>query len=157
MSLSAYLPPDRCRALQARQQLPGRTSGAALFADISGFTSLTKSWHVLWFTAGMDCRPTWRLIWAMLFRAYLSSTAYSLGQPPQPLCWRVNRSLDHANWFCFRPCMTYNSRLMFLETLHDYYLCARCALRPKSLVVNVCESDMQTVKCYEFAIISANS
>lgn len=42
MSLSAYLPPDRRRALQAGQQLPDRTSGAALFADISGFTPLTE-------------------------------------------------------------------------------------------------------------------
>ncbi len=42
MSLSAYLPPDRRRALQMGQQLPDRTSGAALFADVSGFTPLTE-------------------------------------------------------------------------------------------------------------------
>lgn len=43
MSLSAYLPPDRRRALQTGQQLPDRASGAALFADISGFTPLTEN------------------------------------------------------------------------------------------------------------------
>jgi adenylate cyclase len=42
MALSAYLPQDRLRALAKGEQLPGRTSGAALFADISGFTLLTE-------------------------------------------------------------------------------------------------------------------
>lgn len=58
----------------------------------------------------------------------------SLGQPLQPLCWRMNRSLHHANWFCFRPCVTYNSRLMFLATLHAFRPRARRDLKLKSLV-----------------------
>ena len=43
MSLDAYLPEDRLRALMHNAPLPDRTSGSALFADISGFTSLTES------------------------------------------------------------------------------------------------------------------
>ena len=42
-SLSAYLPQDRIRALAQGQSLPDRAHGTALFADISGFTSLTES------------------------------------------------------------------------------------------------------------------
>lgn len=41
-TLSVYLPQDRRVALLNNSRLPGRTSGAALFADISGFTSLSK-------------------------------------------------------------------------------------------------------------------
>ena len=41
-NLSAYLPQDRCLALRRGEALPERTSGAALFADISGFTPLTE-------------------------------------------------------------------------------------------------------------------
>jgi len=40
-SLSAFLPLDRRFALAADRQLPDRVQGAALFADISGFTPLT--------------------------------------------------------------------------------------------------------------------
>jgi predicted ATPase/class 3 adenylate cyclase len=40
--LSVYLPQDRCLALARGETLPERTSGAALFADISGFTPLTE-------------------------------------------------------------------------------------------------------------------
>src|SRR5262245_27839306 len=43
MSLAAYLPDDRRRALAQGRDLPDRTSGAALFADISGFTPLTEA------------------------------------------------------------------------------------------------------------------
>ncbi len=39
---AAYLPRDRLRALASGQELPERTSGSALFADISGFTALTS-------------------------------------------------------------------------------------------------------------------
>jgi len=39
--LYPYLPVDRRHALFTGRSLPGRTSGAALFADISGFTPLT--------------------------------------------------------------------------------------------------------------------
>ncbi len=39
--LAAYLPMDRCHALATGATLPDRTTGAALFADISGFTPLT--------------------------------------------------------------------------------------------------------------------
>ncbi len=39
--LSVYLPIDRRQALAKGQSLPERTHGAALFADISGFTPLT--------------------------------------------------------------------------------------------------------------------
>jgi predicted ATPase/class 3 adenylate cyclase len=40
---SAYLPRDRLAALAAGRMLPERVHGAALFADISGFTSLTEA------------------------------------------------------------------------------------------------------------------
>jgi class 3 adenylate cyclase/predicted ATPase len=42
-SLSVYLPQDRLRALARGEPLPDRTTGSALFADISGFTSLTEA------------------------------------------------------------------------------------------------------------------
>jgi len=42
MSLTAYLPQDRLRALVRGQILPERTSGSAMLADISGFTPLTE-------------------------------------------------------------------------------------------------------------------
>ena len=41
--LSVYLPMDRQHALARGEALPDRTSGAALFADISGFTSLSAA------------------------------------------------------------------------------------------------------------------
>ena len=40
--LASYLPQDRLRALARGQDLPDRARGAALFADISGFTPLTE-------------------------------------------------------------------------------------------------------------------
>ena len=43
MALSTYVPQDRLRALASRETLPDRTSGSALFADISGFTPLTEA------------------------------------------------------------------------------------------------------------------
>lgn len=39
----AYIPTDRRLALAAGQELPERCAGAALFADISGFTPLTEA------------------------------------------------------------------------------------------------------------------
>jgi len=39
----AYIPMDRRHALATGHQLPDRTNGAALFADISGFTPLTEA------------------------------------------------------------------------------------------------------------------
>ncbi len=42
-ALLAYLPEDRARALARGVGLPNRTHGAALFADISGFTPLTEA------------------------------------------------------------------------------------------------------------------
>src|SRR6266540_1462619 len=42
MPLHLYLPQDRLRALARGEILPDRTSGAALFADIPGFTALTE-------------------------------------------------------------------------------------------------------------------
>lgn len=39
----AYIPMDRRQAMQRGQQLPERVAGAALFADISGFTQLTEA------------------------------------------------------------------------------------------------------------------
>lgn len=42
-SLHTYLPQDRQRALSRGASLPDRTHGAALFADISGFTTLTET------------------------------------------------------------------------------------------------------------------
>jgi predicted ATPase/class 3 adenylate cyclase len=39
----AYIPMDRRQALARSEQLPDRASGAALFADISGFTPLTEA------------------------------------------------------------------------------------------------------------------
>ncbi len=41
--MSACIPSDRLRALARGETLPDRTSGAALFADISGFTPLTEA------------------------------------------------------------------------------------------------------------------
>jgi class 3 adenylate cyclase/tetratricopeptide (TPR) repeat protein len=41
--LAAYLPQDRLRALARSAELPGVCTGAALFSDISGFTSLTEA------------------------------------------------------------------------------------------------------------------
>jgi adenylate cyclase len=43
-ALLAYLPADRRVCLARGQTLPDRARGAALFADISGFTSLTEQW-----------------------------------------------------------------------------------------------------------------
>ncbi len=40
--LDSYIPFDRRAALTHAERLPDRTSGAALFADISGFTALTE-------------------------------------------------------------------------------------------------------------------
>jgi len=40
---SAYIPRDRRRALAAGIELPSRVQGAALFADISGFTPVTEA------------------------------------------------------------------------------------------------------------------
>ena len=42
-NLSVYIPMDRRQALAHGQSLPDHTQGAALFADISGFTTLTES------------------------------------------------------------------------------------------------------------------
>jgi len=42
-ALSVYIPMDRRQALAKGQTLPDRTQGAALFADISGFTPLTEA------------------------------------------------------------------------------------------------------------------
>jgi len=41
--LSAYIPQDRRQALAEGVALPDRMVGAALFADISGFTPLTEA------------------------------------------------------------------------------------------------------------------
>jgi class 3 adenylate cyclase/predicted ATPase len=43
MTLQIYIPQDRLRALARSESLPDRTNGAALFADISGFTPLTEA------------------------------------------------------------------------------------------------------------------
>ena len=40
--LGSYLPQDRLRALANNTTLPDRTNGSAIFADISGFTTLTE-------------------------------------------------------------------------------------------------------------------
>jgi adenylate cyclase len=42
-SLATYIPMDRRQAIVRAQSLPDRTSGAVLFADISGFTPLTEA------------------------------------------------------------------------------------------------------------------
>jgi predicted ATPase/class 3 adenylate cyclase len=42
-SLHAYIPSDRCLALARGVDLPDQAIGAALFADISGFTPLTEA------------------------------------------------------------------------------------------------------------------
>lgn len=41
--LSAYIPRDRLFALAGGESLPDRASGAVLFADVSGFTPLTRT------------------------------------------------------------------------------------------------------------------
>ena len=43
IDLFAYIPQDRRHALGRSQTLPDRTRGAALFADVSGFTPLTRA------------------------------------------------------------------------------------------------------------------
>src|SRR5690349_7959134 len=43
MSLAAYLPIDRYQAMAQASDLPDYATGAVLFADISGFTSLTET------------------------------------------------------------------------------------------------------------------
>ncbi len=43
MPLRIYLPQDRLRAFANHTPLSDRTSGAALFTDISGFTALTEA------------------------------------------------------------------------------------------------------------------
>lgn len=43
MEAFAYIPMDRQQALAGQMVLPERTTGAALFADISGFTPLTEA------------------------------------------------------------------------------------------------------------------
>lgn len=43
MALHLYLAQDRLRALARQQMLPAQAQGAALFADISGFTVLTEA------------------------------------------------------------------------------------------------------------------
>lgn len=40
---NAYIPEDRRRAMASDQELPDRSQGAVLFADISGFTPLTEA------------------------------------------------------------------------------------------------------------------
>ncbi|NJN93271.1 MAG: hypothetical protein HC875_03870 [Anaerolineales bacterium] len=40
---TVYIPQDRRRAIARGEELPDRTQGAALFADISGFTPLTEA------------------------------------------------------------------------------------------------------------------
>lgn len=42
-ALSVYIPIDRQQAMARSQSLPDRVTGAALFADISGFTPLTEA------------------------------------------------------------------------------------------------------------------
>src|SRR5689334_9906183 len=42
-TLLAYLPQDRRDALAAGRDLPHRAQGAALWADLSGFTALTET------------------------------------------------------------------------------------------------------------------
>ncbi|MFQ5576128.1 MAG: adenylate/guanylate cyclase domain-containing protein [Anaerolineae bacterium] len=42
-SLAAYIPMDRRRAMATGDPLPDRAQGAALFADISGYTPLTEA------------------------------------------------------------------------------------------------------------------
>ena len=43
MESLAYIPMDRRQALAGQLNLPEKTTGAALFADISGFTPLTEA------------------------------------------------------------------------------------------------------------------
>ena len=42
-NLSTYIPMDRRQALARGEDLPDRCTGAALFADISGFTPLARA------------------------------------------------------------------------------------------------------------------
>src|SRR4051795_7761858 len=43
---ASYLPPDRLRALISSTPLPQTVEGSVLFADISGFTSVTERLRV---------------------------------------------------------------------------------------------------------------
>ncbi len=42
-SWTAFIPPDRCRAIAQGQLLPERTHGAAMLVDVSGITPLTEA------------------------------------------------------------------------------------------------------------------
>jgi hypothetical protein len=42
MAIHTYIPQDRLQAIAIGASLSDRTSGSALFADISGFTALTE-------------------------------------------------------------------------------------------------------------------
>jgi class 3 adenylate cyclase len=42
-SMAAYIPVDRRQAMVRGEELPNRTAGAVLFADLSGFTQLTET------------------------------------------------------------------------------------------------------------------
>ncbi|MBK8935295.1 MAG: AAA family ATPase [Chloroflexi bacterium] len=46
MAMHTYIPQDRLRAIAYGESVPDRTSGSALFADISGFTPLTESLRI---------------------------------------------------------------------------------------------------------------
>ena len=53
--LTVYMPVDRQHALARGETLPDRATGAALFADISGFTALTRALaHELGFERGAE-------------------------------------------------------------------------------------------------------
>ncbi|MEZ4556598.1 MAG: hypothetical protein R2854_09170 [Caldilineaceae bacterium] len=51
-SLLAYIPMDRRQAMARGEELPEQSTGAALFADISGFTQLTETLSTRWARAG---------------------------------------------------------------------------------------------------------
>ena len=50
---TTYIPMDRRQAMARGETLPERMRGAALFADISGFTSLTEA-------LARELGPPWR-------------------------------------------------------------------------------------------------
>ncbi len=59
--LHTYLPMDRRQALARGADLPERTTGAALFADLSGFTALTETLLKEYGEQGGAEKLTWRL------------------------------------------------------------------------------------------------
>ncbi|HEX9925166.1 MAG TPA: adenylate/guanylate cyclase domain-containing protein, partial [Anaerolineae bacterium] len=99
--LSTYLPLDRRLAIARGKSLPDRVSGAALFADISGFTPMT---HAFLTTLGAKHGPeelTRRLnqVYDTLIRQTHSFEGSVIGFSGDALtCWFDDAASPPAAW-----------------------------------------------------------